>query len=180
MPIIVSSGLSIEPRIGMAFGTTIGISLLFILYVSQDANKIIKIIVYALITIIFILNFMMYLIITNQHILVNKLDKENCEIIKEVVEKYEAETNIKVTRIAGCSKEEYMYYPGFIHAGAITQKALNSWASREAICYYLGRHLDYAPITEEQYAEFFAGKKWEEFSTEQIVIEDGVLYFCGG
>ena len=181
IPIVVGSGLELTPRMCIAYGSTIGLSLFTMLLIVHKNDKKYQLVIISIITIIvFIFNFSLYVILTRQHLEVNKLDKANCEIVKEVVEKYEAETNIEVTRIAGCSKEEYMYYPGFSHAGAITQKALNSWALRETICYYIGRHLDYAPITEEQYAEFFAGKKWEEFSTEQIVIEDGVLYFCGG
>ena len=66
-----------------------------------------------------------------------------------------------------------------IHAGAITEKALNSWAMREAVVFYIGRHLQFAPITEEQYDLYFENKTWDEFSEEQIVIIDDVLYICG-
>ena len=121
------------------------------------------------------------MIITIQSVKVNEIERENCEKIKEVIEAYEKETNIKVTKIVGCHREnDDYYYPGFLHAGAITQKGLNSWAVRETICFYIERHLQYAPpMTDEQYQEFFAGKTWDEFSTEQVVIEGDTLYFCG-
>ena len=179
-PVLVGTGLALTPRMCIAYGSTIGLSLFTILNIVDKNNKKYQLIIISIITIItFILNFSLYVILTFEHLEVNKLDKANCEIIKNIVEEYEAETNIKVTKIAGVIKKNYKYYPRFIHAGAITQKALNSWASREAICYYLGRHLEYAPITSEQMHDFFGESDSEEFSTDQIVIEGDVLYFCG-
>lgn len=180
-PILVGSGLELTPRMCIAYGCTIGISLFVILYiVDRNNNKYQNIFIYVITIIIFILNFSLYIVLTNQHLIVNNLDRENCEKIKEIINKYEEENNIEVTKIAGIRRlDGNKYYPGFIHAGAITQKALNSWALRETISFYIGKHLEYAPITSEQYQEFFAGKAWEEFSEEQVVIEDGILYFCG-
>ena len=94
-----------EPRICMAFGTTIGISLLFILYMVQKSNKYLKTLAYVFISIVFVLNFAVYLIITYQHIMVNKLDEKNCEIINEVITEYEKENNIEVNKIAVVLRE---------------------------------------------------------------------------
>ena len=73
-----------------------------------------------------------------------------------------------------------LYYPNIIHAKAITQKALNSWAVREAICFYLKRDLEYKSITKEQYLNFFVNEKSEKYTTEPIAIEGDVIYFNGG
>lgn len=178
MPVIMASGLNIEPRTSMAFGTTIGISMLFLLYSTQTAKTAIKIIIYIFISVVFALNFFTYVIITNQHIMVNKIDKENCQRIKETIEEYEKETNIKVTKIAAVIRGN-AYYHGFMEVGCMTQAALNTWALREAIIFYIERDLEFAPITDEQYDEYFKGKQWDEFSNEQMVIEGNVLYFCG-
>lgn len=179
-PIVVGSGLELTPRMCIAYGSTIGLSLFVILFIANKNNKKYQLVIISIITIIiFILNFAVYILLTYEHLEVNKLDKENCEKIKEVIEEYEKETGIMVTRIAGIQRANgSKYYKGFIHAGDITENALSSWATRETIAYYIGRHLRYAPITSEQYQEFFAGKEWQEFSLEQIVIEGDVLYFC--
>ena len=110
--------------------------------------------------------------------MVNKIDKENCQRIKETIEEYEKETNIKVTKIAAVIRGN-AYYHGFMEVGCMTQAALNTWALREAIIFYIERDLEFAPITDEQYDEYFKGKQWDEFSNEQMVIEGNVLYFCG-
>ena len=181
MPTIAGSGLGIEPRTCIAFGATIGISLIFMLYSIQNANKFIKILSYTFISVIFILNIVLFIIITNQHILTNKADRENCKKIEETILEYETTTGIKVTKIAAMYRpDKDLYYPNIIHAKAITQKALNSWAVREAICFYLKRDLEYKSITKEQYLNFFVNEKSEKYTTEPIAIEGDVIYFNGG
>ena len=200
-PVIAGSGLELAPRMCLAYGSTIGLSLFIILYIVDNNRKtalttdkksysitkinlnlsnIPMVAVSVAIIIIFVLNITLYIVLTHQHLEVNKIEKENCEVIKQVIENYEKETGIEVTKIVGVTRiDGEKYYPGFIHAGAITQKGLNSWALRETICFYIGRHLKYASITDEQYKAFFGNKSWDEFSEEQVVIEGDVLYFCG-
>ena len=179
-PTIIGSGLDMEPRICMAFGTTIGISLLFILYMVQKSNKYLKTLAYVFISIVFVLNFAVYLIITYQHIMVNKLDEKNCEIINEVITEYEKENNIEVNKIAVVLREGGReYYPGFIEVGDMTQSALTSWAAREAIIFYTGRKMSFEKVTYEQFMKYFAGKEWDGFSKDQIAIDGDVLLFCG-
>lgn len=180
-PIVVGSGLDLASRMCLAYGSTIGISLFVVLHIAYKNNKKYQMLIVSIMTIVvFILNFAVYVTLTYQHLQVNKLDKENCGKIKEVIEKYEQETGIMVTKIAGAQRVNgSKYYTGFIHAGDITENALASWASRETISYYVGRYFTYAPVTLEQVKEYFGGKKWTEFSLEQVVIKGDVLYFCG-
>lgn len=179
-PTIIGSGLDMEPRICMAYGTTIGISLLFILYLVQNSNKYLKTLAYVFISTVFILNFVVYLIITYQHIMVNKLDEKNCEIINQVISEYEKENNIKVNKIAVVLRDGGKeYYPGFIEVGDMTQSALASWAAREAIIFYNGREMSFEKVTYEQFMKYFVDKEWNGFSKEQIAIENNVLLFCG-
>ena len=181
-PIVVGSGLELTPRMCISYGTTIGLSLFVMLYIADRNNKKYQLILISIITIIiFILNITLYIILTNQHIITNKIDKENCEKIEKIIEEYEDRTNIKVTKIASVTRPDRdLYYPNMIHAGAITQKALNSWANREAIIFYLGRKMNFAPFTIEQYVNFFVHEKSEKYTTEPIVIEGDTLYFNGG
>lgn len=83
MPIITGSGLGIETRFCISYGTTVGISLLFMLYTTQEKNKYIKFLIYTIIVAVFIMNFITYLSITYQHLEVNKLDKQICQIIDD-------------------------------------------------------------------------------------------------
>ena len=180
MPIITGSGLGIETRFCISYGTTVGISLLFMLYTTQEKNKYIKFLIYTIIVAVFIMNFITYLSITYQHLEVNKLDKQICQIIDDEIEKYEQETGIKVTKVAAMLRNvEDVYYPGFWHVGDMTESALKSWAVKDVIIYYLDKDMEYAPITYSQYKEWFENKEWNGFSKEQIVIEGDTIYFCG-
>ena len=90
------------------------------------------------------------------------------------------ETGIKVTKIAAILRNsEDVYYPGFWRVGDMTESALKSWAVKDTIMYYLGRDMEYAPTTYNQYKEWFENKEWNGFSEEQIVIEGDTVYFCG-
>ena len=182
-PILFGSGLDLTPRMCMAYGSTIGVSLFVGVFLTERLNsKTINTIFYIITIIIFLLNFLLYVILTNQHILVNKKKKKNCEKIGNLLEKYEKDTGKKVTILSAIQiidiSEKNLYYNGTIYAGAITQKALNSFAIREAISFYLKRHFAFGGITDEKFDNFFNGKNWTEFSEEQVVFEDSVMYFC--
>ena len=75
------------------------------LYTTQEKNKYIKFLIYTIIVAVFIMNFITYLSITYQHLEVNKLDKQICQIIDDEIEKYEQETGIKVTKVASNAKK---------------------------------------------------------------------------
>ena len=180
MPLIAGSGLEIEARFCIAYGATIGISLLFMFYVSYQKNKYIKITICIFIIVVFIFNFITYIIIGYQHIAVNKMDENMCQIIKEEIVEYEKETNIKVTKLAVILRNpDDLYYPEIWHVGDITESALKTWATRVTLIYYLDRDIYNIPITKEQNDRFFSNKQIEEFSKDRIVIQDDTLLFCG-
>ena len=181
-PIIGGSGLELTPRTCIAYACTIGLSLFILLYLINDNKKKYQIVVLSIIIIFtFIYTASIYVILTNQHLEVNKLDKENCEKIKEAIERYEEETNIKVTKIAAIRREDSIeYYPGFIHAGTITRRALNTWPLRETIIYYTGRELGFIVYPMEKYYERYRGKHYDDFSMDLVLIEGDTLYYYGG
>lgn len=181
-PIIGGSGLELTPRTCIAYGCTIGLSLYIMLLVISANSKKYQVVLISIITIFtFLCNISIYVVITNQHIEVNKLDKENCEKIEKVIEEYEAETNIKVTKIAAATKKGNIeYYPGFIHAGAITRRALNTWPLRETIIFYTGRDLEFVGFPIDKYEKEYKEKIWDDFSLELVSIEGDTLYFFGG
>ena len=181
-PVILGSGLDLTPRMCISYGTTIEISLLALMYITSKNNRKYQVIILFIITIcVFVLIFALYVVLTNQHILTNKMDAERCQDIKQAVEEYEASTGIKVTKLAAVWREDCdLYYLNMIHAGAITQKALNSWASKEAITFYLDRKMIFLPFSIEQYVNFFVNEKSEKYTTEPIIIDGDVLYYNGG
>lgn len=182
MPVIVGSGLSLEPRMCMSYGSTIGVSLLFIYWITtnyKEENKILNWILYSIILSIFILTVILYNTITIQHIKVNRFDKEICNRINNIISEYEEKTEIKVEKIAAINEiNQDIFLEGFIPTRAYNQRATSSWASRETIIYYTKRPMTFAPITIEQYVKYFKIRDWKEFSEEQIVIKGDTLYFC--
>lgn len=181
-PIVGGSGLELTPRTCLAYGCTIGLSLYLMLYIVVENNKKRQMNFISLIVICtFLLNCSIYCIITNQHLVVNRIDKENCEKINKVIETYENKTGVKVTKIASIRRiGTCEYYPGFVHAGTMTRRALNTWPLRETINYYTGRKLQFVVFPKEKYYQYFFGKAYDNFSLEQVVIEGDTLYFYGG
>ena len=181
-PIVTGSGLELTPRTCIAYSCTIGLSLLVLfIIINNNDNKYQKIYIVIFTIIIFILNFILYVIITNQHLQVNKIDKENCLKIGEIIEEYEEKNDIKVTKIATLRRENSsQYYPGFIHAGTLTRKALNTWPLRETIIFYTGRELQFELFPMEKYVQYFNGLESQVFSIKQVAIEGDTLYFYGG
>ena len=181
-PIVGGSGLELTPRTCIAYSCTIGISLFILLWIMSQNNRKYQLNLLLVVTIItFALNFMVYVAITNQHLKVNKLDKENCLKIEKALEEYESKNNKKVTKIASLRKadDEKQYYSGFIHAGTLTRSGLKTWPAREIIKHYTERELQFVKFP-LKYVAYFSGKTYPEFSLEQLLIEGDTLYFYGG
>lgn len=179
-PIVLGSGLALQPRMCIAYGSTIGISfLVMLLTINQDSVKYKKTISYTIILIGIILNSSVYFVLTNQHIEVNKRDKQAVEKIEQIIEKYEEENQIKVTKIAGTLKyNNKKYDDDMIQIEEYTQRSLGSWALRDTVIFYTKRDMEIAPISRKQYIQYFGNKNWNEFSEEQVVIIGDTLYLC--
>lgn len=180
IPTIIGSGLVLQARMCICYGATIGIGLLILLKLIQEQPEVWKkILTYIIIVMVFILNSLIYITLTRQHLAVNRLDKEICDKIELIIQNYEEKTGIKVTKIAGVIKENNMkYYDGFMRVEEYTQRALGTWALRDTIIFYTKRDMKIVPISVEQISQFFGGKEWNEFSEEQVVIEGDTIYFC--
>lgn len=179
-PILLGSGLTLQPRMCITYGSTIGISLLIMLLTIRiDSVKYTKSILYSIIVISVIFNSGIYLILTNQHMEVNQRDKQACEQIEKIIQKYEKENQIEVTKIAGTLKyNNKKYDDDMIPIEEYTQRSLGSWALRDTVIFYTKRNMEIAPISRQQYLEYFGDKNWDEFSEEQVVIIGDTLYLC--
>ena len=185
-PTVVGSGLELGARMCISYSCTIGLSLFIMFYLANlNNNKYQKYYIAILTVVIFLLNFTLYIVITNQHLLVNKLDKENCLKVEKVIEEYEAKNNVKVTKISAIiDTRTSKYYPNTIQAGPITIKALNFWAAREVITFYTNRNLEFKKFSIEELKQYFSQYidgdiSSNEFSLDQVVIKGDTLYFYG-
>lgn len=180
MPKITGAGVLVEARMCIAYGSTIGISLLFMYknILQQENQKLAKIIIYSLTVILFICTLMLYNALTIQNIQTTKADKEICEEIKRIIAEYEKETGIMVTKIGAVyTRDEDGYMENVIRTRAYNKRATSDWALRETVRYYLDRPLQLVGLTREQYAEYFKFKKWNEFSEEQVLIKRRYIIF---
>ena len=178
-PILTGASNILTVRMCIAFGTTIGFSLLTILYIMKGLKKYFYYVVSIPIIAIFLLNFFTYTILTKQHILTNSLDENYCYEIKQMIEEYEKTTGIKVDKIASILRsDKLLYYPNMLHAGTTTQSVLSTWAVNYAISFYLERDLKFISISPNQYIKWWGDKEWDKHSIEQVVIENDVIYFC--
>lgn len=182
MPTIMGAGLDIEPRMSIAYASTIGISIFFLYNCigKQTKKNILNIILFIITIILFVLTIILYNTLTFQNIQTNKKDAEICKEIENIIVQYEKDTGIKVEYIAAVQANKSKgYEKGTIKTRAYNKRATADWALRETIIYYTKKNMNFAGITREQYIEYFNYKEWEEFSEEQVVIIGNIMYFCG-
>lgn len=123
-----------------------------------------------------------------QIIIANRMLSENLDIlyanqVLDRVEKYEQETGEKVTGTGFCTDSNYSAYYEQVN---YCHSAINSRVAGEAtysliatVAQWRGMHLDRGEMDPAVYEKYFAGKNWDYFDPEeQVVIQDGVLYWC--
>lgn len=164
-----------------------GISLLFLIanLKSNERNykeKIISVVVIS----IFVLNASFIVINSTEHIAANKVDENDGMQIKYLIEKYEKETGIKVTKFG----YKYDFDPQQFAVGikpmqSLTERKLAcSWCILYAMDYYCERNFelvefDTSILLEEQNKENIyrnGNQDYKAFSSEQIKFKNDTVY----
>lgn len=160
-----------------------GISLLFLI-TSIDNKSDIKTyklnIIYAFILISFILNSIMVIRNTSEHIAANRVDENMGLTIKLMLEEYEKESGNKITKFAYIyDSDPQQYAPNIKHIGSLTERKLAcSWCISEAINFYCDRNLEKVRMPIKIYTENFIYKDYTCFSEEQILFSNDTMYLC--
>lgn len=123
-----------------------------------------------------------------QAVVSNRMVSENLDIwyanqILNIVEKYEEKTGTKVEAAAFCVDSDYSAYYDQVHYyhSAINSRVAGqgTYSLVETVASWRDIDLERGEMDEAVYEEFFEGKNWDAFdSEEQVVIQNGNLYVC--
>ncbi len=181
-PVIVSKDLDLYPRMGLAYGATIAVSLLFMFasIKNKDQNRGFKnIFIYSIISITFILNTILYVVLTWQHFLVNTSDRDIAWKVKEAVDSYEKNTGIEIKYSYNVYGDDVQYYidDGFIRVLSYNQRAASNWASMCLIWSYTHKMEHRGNISLDYFLQCFDNVNVEEFLNDHVWIVDDMLFF---
>ena len=170
---------SLEPRMAMAIGGIVGMSLIYAISINQ--NKIAKKIITLITILFFVYNLVNTIQIYTAHIATNKIDANMGIAIKYKIEEYEKETGNKVTKVGykrDTNHRDY-HYGWDKKYSSFGQRAFdNYYCIIEALNYYCDRKFEAVRMDEEVYEKYFAGKDWQAYSDEQIVFVEDTMYIC--
>lgn len=180
VPLIFLSSMSLEPRMSMSIGAIVGLSIIYILSITEK-NSIIENLVIILTIAFFVWNSIHVIQIFSTHIATNKIDENMGKTIKYQIESYEKNTNNKITKVAYYRDKNHrdFHYGWDFKYSSFSQRAFdNYFCIIEALNYYCNRKFEKVPMKEAIYNEYFANKDWDAYSPEQIVFKDDTMYIC--
>ena len=169
----------INARMCMSIGALIGISFIYIAMKINYDKKIEKKIVAIAITAMLLYMGYNYITISQSNIEENRIDNEVGYKIKEMVQSYENEKNIKITKVAVTNDTNRSFYTSKQIENTFTERSTaNYYCIKEVIEYYLQKPIVIVNMDQKIYDDNFNGKNWDKFSEEQIIFRNDTMYMC--
>ena len=168
------------PRNSYAYGSIIGLSLIFVVVFIKKNQKQIKYINQFVVTILISVLIMEFIQFTNIGInryIVNYMDKYIVYEINEKIDNYESKTGIKVENVAIYNIDNSnVFYPEI--NDMINVSAKNEEMSGAAILeLFMHRKLRETQQNEEIYNKYFKDNDWDMFNLDQIVLEGKTMHW---
>lgn len=168
-------------RVNAPIAEILGISLIFlILLIEQniEKDKTKNKIIYIIITLIFMLNAIMILQNTAEHIAANKVDENQGKTINYLINKYEKESGNKVTKFSyAYDSAPQQYVVGIRKIGSLTERKFACpWCIQEALEFYCNREFEFVMMNINIYYSKFKVEDYTEFTEEQIVFIGDTMY----
>lgn len=180
--ILVSyESIALAPRTIVSIGAILGILMLNIAdeeFKTVNIQKIVE--KFAILVAIFIL-FVQYIgftrIIRDRYI-VNYVDYYIGKQIRELVENYENENNIKIKKVHFYTKKnnEYTYEKIKLVGDTNLKATFPDWARDDYLHLYLGKKLDIIEENKEIFEKYFKNRNWKYFDKEQVVFLNDELH----
>lgn len=166
------------PRSTYAFASILGILLLY-LYSKFKLNKVIDYILEITMIIFLIIQLGSFTNIIKDNYIVNYMDKSVAMEINSVINDYETENDITISKIVfyGDNNLEYTY-PNLWCSKDMNIKAFYpEWSRQDVIEEYTGLKLEKGEINEEVKTKF-ENQNWTSFSKKQIICIDDTVHIC--
>ena len=173
-----TNSIWLVPRTTYCFASCFGIIILY-LSMNYETKNIIKLFVILSSIVLILFNLVSFIKIEKDRFIVNKKDEEVTRNIISKIEEYEKITGNYIDKIAIYEDKNLNYtYTGIFATGDINIKCyFADWSTTEILKYYLKRDLEV--IQKDNVLEkYFLENNWDEFSYEQIVLNENVLNLC--
>ena len=179
LPIYTMKDVFINARMCMSIGAIIGISFAYATMKINYSNKLERGIAVIIITAMLLYTGYNYITISQSNIEENEIDNEVGYKIKEMVQNYEKENNVKITKVAVTNDNYRSFYSSKQIKNTFTDRSTaNYYCIKEVLEYYLQKPITIVKMDSETYNNNFKNKNWDAFSEEQIVFKDDVMYMC--
>ena len=120
--------------------------------------------------------------IAENHYISNQLDLTYTAMVQQKIRKYEAETGIRVEKVATARDEvSTRYYDGIYYTFDQINERVLGMSTFSLLRYTSDAEHDFQLIDmdEDVFKKYFEGRDWVEFDVdEQVVIEGDTLYWC--
>ena len=172
-------------RILMSIGSTMGISLLFVIITLNNEKEISLKNFKTVIITIGVISYFIFNVVNNyicgyEHLKAFKIDEEMGKEIAQIVKEYEEETGKEIKKFAYCyDVYSEPHSKGIKRFGSFTErKFAMPWCITESVSYYCNKKLEGIYLSPEVFLTYFIGKNYMEFSKEQIVFIDDTMNMC--
>ena len=167
-------------RVNVPISEIWGISLILIITFLRGDNadyKCKKQIIYFIIICSFILNSIMILKNTSEHIAANRVDEALGKTIKCAIEKYEEESGLEITKFSyAFDANPQQYSEGIRQIGSLTERKFACpWCVQEAVEFYCGKKFELVKMPLNVYNNF-RKDDYTEFLEEQLYFSNNTLY----
>lgn len=165
-------------RSSYPMASVIGILLIYILS-NFEVNNIEKNIIITTSCIYMIIQLICFTTFAIDGYIVNYQDKQQANQIINLINQYEEQTGNQVTKIAFYQDKYTSYvYPDIKAYGDINIRAFSKdWVAISIINYYSGRQLEMVE-SDEELKQNLKEMDWQEFSQEQIILENNTINIC--
>lgn len=163
-------------RVNVPISEVLGISLVLSFAVSIK-YKTKSNIIYGIIILVFLLNAIMILQNTAEHIAANRVDEALGKTIKYAIEKYEKENNAEIKKFAyAFDKNPSQYSEGIKQIGSLTERKIACpWCVQEALEFYTGKKFELVKMPINIFSKF-PKEDYLEFSEEQLVFSNDTIF----
>lgn len=178
---VIQIGSMFAGRVHFAIGSLIGVSMLYLYSVTNIKNEKIWNSIFMTIVLSYLLiNCMNTVKLTYEHQIANKLEKQECMRVGQIIEKYEKENNIKVTKITPVlilSKQEEAYFSETTTKAIITYNNLRHYYGYTGVLqYYIRKNLRTISLNHESEDIYFEYVKENDIQLGDIICIGDTLY----
>lgn len=171
--------LWLVPRSTYAIASLIGIIYMF-MYFNFKIDKKIEMFIILSCLVFILLQFRGFQKISIDHYILNYNDKLVSLQIAEEINKYEIDSGKKISKVAIYKDQDPRYsYKDLIANGDMNVSAYApDWSLVGVIYVYTGKHLEKIDSSEQIYNQYFKGRDWKYYNSEQLVFIGDTMHIC--